>query len=81
MPDPRVTLLVPSCDRYADVWAPFFALLRRNWPACPFRVVVASNHLPCSEPGVEPLCIGEDIDWSRGLRAMVERIRKVAATA
>ncbi len=74
MPDPRVTLLVPSCDRYSDVWAPFFALLRRNWPDCPFRVVVGSNHLPCAEPGAEALCIGDDVDWSRGLRAMVEAI-------
>ncbi len=74
MTDPRVTLLVPSCDPYADVWKPFFALLRRHWPDCPFRVVVGSNHVPCAEPGVEPLCIGDDIDWSRGLRAMVEAI-------
>ncbi len=74
MPDSRVTLLVPSCDRYADLWAPFCALLRRNWPDCPFRVVVASNHVPCTEPGVESLCIGDDVDWSRGVRAMVRAV-------
>ena len=78
MPDPRVTLLVPSCDRYADLWAPFFALLRRNWPDCPFRVVVGSNHRACAEPGVEALLVGDDVDWSRGLRAMVERVETPA---
>ena len=53
MVDERVTLLVPSCDRYADLWPTFFALLRRQWPDCPFRVVLGSNHLACTEPGVE----------------------------
>jgi len=76
--DERVTLLVPSCDRYADLWAPFFALLRRHWPDCPFRVVVGSNHLPCSEAGAKALCIGDDVDWSRGVRAMVERVETPA---
>lgn len=74
MSDSRVTLLVPSCDRYADVWRPFFALLRRHWPDCPFRIVVGSNHVRCGEPGVEALCIGDDVDWSRGVRAMLEAL-------
>lgn len=78
MADERVTLLVPSCDRYADLWAPFFALLRRHWPDCPFRVVVGSNHLPCAEAGAQALCIGDDVDWSRGVRAMVERVETPA---
>lgn len=76
--DPRVTLLVPSCDRYADVWAPFFELLRRNWPDCPYEVVVGSNHQPCAEPGVRALLVGDDVDWSRGLRAMLAEVRTPA---
>ena len=56
MADERVTLLVPSCDRYADLWPPFFALLRRQWPDCPFPVVVGSNHRPCTETGVGSVC-------------------------
>jgi len=74
MIDPRrATLLVPSCDRYADVWRPFFALLRRNWPDCPFRVVLGTNHRVCDEPGVETLRIGDDRDWTAGVRAMLDQ--------
>lgn len=73
-----VTLLVPSCDRYADLWAPFVALLHRHWPDCPFRIVVGSNHVPCVEPGVWSICVGDDHDWSRGVRAMVERVETPA---
>lgn len=72
--DRRAVLLVPSCDRYEDVWAPFFALLRRHWPDCPFRVVLGTNHLRCAEPGVETLCIGDDTTWSAGLRKMLEAL-------
>ena len=74
MADERVTLLIPSCDRYADLWPTFFALLRRQWPDCPFRIVLGSNHLACTEPGIDSVCIGDDIDWSRGVRAMLERV-------
>jgi len=75
MIDPRrATLLVPSCDRYADVWGPFFALLRRHWPDCPFRVVLGTNHRVCDAPGVDTLCIGDDRDWTTGVRAMLDGI-------
>lgn len=74
MNDTDVTLLVPSCDRYADLWPPFVALFRRNWPDCPYRVVLASNTLPCTEPGVCALTIGPDHDWSTSLRAMLTAI-------
>ncbi len=72
--DCRATLLVPSCDRYSDLWRPFFALLRRNWPDCPFDVVLGSNHLRCDEPGVQTLAVGDDRDWSTGLRKMLDGV-------
>lgn len=30
----RVTLLVNSCDAYADLWQPFFTLLKRYLCRC-----------------------------------------------
>lgn len=74
MKDADVTLLVPSCDRYADLWGPFFAVLRRNWPDCPYRVVLGANERDAAEPGVETLKVGPDLDWSRSLRAMLAAI-------
>ncbi|MEZ4407163.1 MAG: hypothetical protein R3A52_11875 [Polyangiales bacterium] len=74
MNDADVTLLVPSCDRYADVWRPFFALLRRNWPDCPYRVVLGANERVADEPDVETLRVGPDRDWSRSLRAMLRSL-------
>lgn len=70
----QVSILIPSCDRYRDLWKPFMTLLRRHWPDCPWPVFVGSNHVACEEEGVTPLTIGDDITWSLGLRAMLARI-------
>jgi hypothetical protein len=35
---------------------------------------VGSNHVPCEIEGVTPLAIGDDITWSKGVRAMLDRI-------
>ncbi len=70
-PSDRAVLLVPSCDRYSDVWAPFFALLQRHWPDCPFPIVVGSNHEACAEGRVRAITVGDDRDWTSGLRAML----------
>lgn len=69
-----VTVLVPSCDRYRDLWRPFVTLLQRHWPDCPYPVVVGSNHAVCEESWVTPLPIGDDLTWTKSTRAMVERI-------
>lgn len=69
-----VTVLVPSCDRYRDLWKPFVTLLRRHWPDCPWPVLLGSNHLRCEEEGVTPLPIGEDVTWSQSTRAMLQHV-------
>ena len=67
-------LLIVSCDRYQDVWKPFFAIFRRQWPDCPFPVYLGTNSLHCDEPGVETLNIGSDKSWSDDLAAMVRKL-------
>lgn len=36
-------LLVMSCDAYEDLWRPFFTLLTRYWPDCPFPVYIGAE--------------------------------------
>lgn len=72
----RLVVLVVSCDRYADVWGPFFALLRRFWPDCPFRVYLLTNHLKPEIPGVTVLPVGEDRSWSENVRKAVETFKE-----
>ena len=36
----KLTVLVCSCDRYEDLWEPFFTLLTKYWPGLSCRVVL-----------------------------------------
>jgi len=35
-----ITIVINSCDTYSDLWDPFFALLKKNWPECPYRIIL-----------------------------------------
>ena len=70
----NLPVLVVSCDRYADLWPPFFALFWRRWPDCPGPVYLGSNALTYDDPRVRTLRVGPDVTWASSLRAMLERV-------
>jgi hypothetical protein len=70
----EIAILVPSCDRFSDLWAPFFEFFWRNWPDCPFPVFLGSNALTFPDPRVHALTIGADLSWASGVRSMLERV-------
>lgn len=70
-----IPLLVASCDRYADVWPPFFAVFRKQWPDCPFPTYLGTNDRQFDQPAVTTLAIGEDTSWASGVRRMLERLQ------
>jgi hypothetical protein len=71
-----VAILVASCDRYRDLWAPFFSLFRRYWPDCPFRVYLLSNTVPSSYPRVTSILVGKDESWSDSLSRALQRLEQ-----
>lgn len=70
----KTVILVISCDRYADVWKPFFSLFRKNWPDCPYRIFLATNHLDPKEPGVTTIKTGDDATWAIQLLHALDKI-------
>jgi len=70
----QTALLVASCDKYADVWPPFFGLFFRYWPDCPFPVYLGANRLEPPGSRVKSIRVGEDRSWASGVVAMLERI-------
>jgi len=70
----NTTILVASCDEYSDLWIPFFALFRRFWRDLPFKVYLGSNYRTFNDPSVKTITVGEDTNWSHGLKRMVEKI-------
>ncbi len=70
----KVPLLIISCDKYADLWRPFFYVLRKCWPDCPFDLYLGTNHLTCEVPGVTTINIGDDHSWAAGVIAMLKKL-------
>lgn len=63
----KFSVLVVSCDKYSDLWLPFFELFWRFWPDCPFNVYLLSNNMAAHIPKVKPLLVGDDLSWSDNL--------------
>ena len=34
------TVLVNSCDKYEDLWNPFFTLFKKYWPTCSYDIIL-----------------------------------------
>ena len=45
-PEGNLTVLVASCDKYADLLVPFSTLWRRFWPDCPFETILVTESEP-----------------------------------
>ena len=69
------TVLVCSCDKYADLLTPFSVLWRKFWPDCPFETVLVTETRPEQE-----LCFsrvvacGKGGDWCGRLVEALETI-------
>jgi hypothetical protein len=68
-------VLVISCDRYADLWRPFFELFWRRWPDCAGPVYLGSNFETYDDPRVRTLRAGQDVTWAASVSTMLDQIR------
>ena len=69
-----VAFMVVSCDKYSDLWDPFFHAFRKYWPDCPYRVYLLTNHKDYDAPGVTVLKIGDDRSYADNLRVGMAQI-------
>jgi hypothetical protein len=70
----EVVFLVVSCDRYSDLWTPFFAMMQKMWPDCPYRQYLMTNEKDFVFDGVTVIKTGPDVDYSSQVRRAVEQI-------
>ena len=70
----NIAVLVASCDKYQDLWKPFFTLFFRYWQDCPYPIYLGSNHYVYNDSRVKTILVGDDNDWSLGFRKMLEQI-------
>lgn len=76
---PPLTVVVSSCDRYADCWPPFFQLLAHYWPErnAPVRVITEQARADGFGEGISAFAAaapGERVAWSECLRRCLEAV-------
>ncbi len=67
-------ILVLSCDKFADLWEPFFTLFEKNRNHCPYPVYLGSNTAGYEDTQIKTIYSGEDIDWSTSYKSIVQQI-------
>jgi hypothetical protein len=53
---PRFTLLICTCDAYADAWEPLFTLFRRYWPTLDVPIVLNAETATYQHEGFDIKC-------------------------
>lgn len=69
-----MSVLVVSFDGYSDLWRPFFRCFSTHWPDCPYPVLLGCGRKRLDLPGVEQIFIGDDVDYSSNLLAMITKV-------
>ena len=71
------TIVVSTCDAYRDLWPAFFALFKRYWPDCPYKIVLNTETLDFQWPGleIEAFGFGENMTWGKRLRKTLKKIQ------
>ena len=68
------SVLVPSCDPYADLWTPFVTQFFGHWPDCPFPVYLGSNQASYEHPRIRMLHAGHGANWTNRVREQLEAL-------
>lgn len=70
-------ILITSCDKYSDLWEPFFAQFFANWPDCPYQVYLSSNkkRFETKFP-VKNILTNDDPDWSSSYKKVLKEIKQ-----
>jgi hypothetical protein len=74
-PEELCSVLVLSCDKYSDLWKPFWTLFWRYWPDCPFPAYLGTNQEQFHHPRVRILETGADGNWTRMVRTELSALQ------
>ena len=71
----QYTLLISSCDRYADLWEGNLTLLRQNWPDQTIPMLLVTDHpVDWQFPPVRIFAAGQGREVTDRLRAALQQI-------
>jgi hypothetical protein len=70
----NLSILVLSCDKYSDLWSPFFECFFKYWPDREYPIYLGANERSFDDKRVKTILIGRDKDWSSGFKKIIKQI-------
>lgn len=77
----ELTIIVCSCDKYNDLWYPYFEIFKNQWTDCPYPIILNTESKTYSHEGLEIKCLqlysGEEaknIAWSDRMRETLKHV-------
>lgn len=65
----NISIIVNSCDAFADCWKPFIHSIKKEWDDCPWPVYIISNNQEIDTPeGIKFLKVGKDRKFASNLK-------------
>jgi hypothetical protein len=74
-----IAILIPSCDKYSDLWQPFTQLLFKYWPElnnvhANVPIYLTSNQESFTHPRIKNILIPAETNWSDSMRTALQQI-------
>ena len=74
-----LTIIVCSCDKYEDLWFPYFEIFKNQWKDCKYPIILNTESKTYTHDGLDIKCLnlykeGEDVPWSD---RMIETLKYV----
>ena len=71
----ELSVIVMSCDKYADLWSPFAENFKKYWPTCPYPVyLVSETQVSNSEIFSETILCGKGKEWTERLEIAINQV-------
>ncbi len=64
VPQNELSIIVKSCDKFSDVWRPFFILFDKFWPDCPWPIYLITETQKFVHPKVITINTSGGSEWS-----------------
>lgn len=72
----KLAVIVQSCDKYSDVWNPFYTLFFRYWSDCTYPIYHLSETRKFEHSQVLNISAGDGTEWSERLIVALNQIKE-----
>lgn len=71
-----LAVLISSCDKYSDLWDPFFGMFFKYWSNCPYEIYLVSENNKFNDYRVKTINPKVDQTWSERLLFALDNINQ-----